>query len=385
LLFIWRIAILTLACWLLPISARAQESPLNNGLQGGFAAEGLKSSAHQPVKYKRVFFVTNRQINSDKVTIARTPNGKTWLRYEELFSNSMKLTLSYGWLVVSYPADHKPGQTHYAINISTANYLRHIAIRYHQITDSLEEFKTMIDGLSEKDKRSLVYVHGMNNTFKSGAEQMTLLAVDLDVAGTPILFSWPSDSPTIPINVKLAQNVIEQYRGVSQAAKDTRPFLHYALADISETAAAQFDVLAHSMGADLTAHTFAFHRPSRSSDLTASGFPYLVVAAADISTKYFESKLRTKLLNSTDQVRSYCSDDAILSISSRINASDERLGDCVKPKGKMRGIELVTVRGPSRDYGNHSYIFTSAEVLLDVKELLVGRKPRMDGRQVTTK
>jgi esterase/lipase superfamily enzyme len=385
LFFIWRTAVLTLACWLLlAISSRAQEAPANNGLRGGFAVGELHSSPSQPVKHKRVFFVTNRNIDFDKVNIARTRDSKTWLRYEELFSSSMSLTLSYGWFVVSYPSDHKPGQQRFAIHISTANSWRHIGIQYHQIANSLEEFKSMIDGLSDKNGRSLVYIHGMNNTVKTAAEQTTLLAVDLNVKGAPILFSWPSDGAPIPLNVELVHSVLDRYKENAQVAKDSRPYLHYALADISVTPAGQFDVLAHSMGADLTAHTFAFLRPSRSSNTTAS-FPRLVLAAADVGTKYFGSKLRTKLLDSTDQVTSYCSDDAILSLASRINASDERLGYCVKPKETMRGIELVTVRGPSMDYGNHSYFLTSREVLMDIKQLLEDRKRRLDGRQVTTK
>jgi esterase/lipase superfamily enzyme len=97
------------------------------------------------------------------------------------------------------------------------------------------------------------------------------------------------------------------------------------------------------------------------------------------------SNLRNEVVQSTNHLRVYCANDGALAASSKINGSDERLGFCAGPKTKMQGVEVVAVRGVSKDFGNHSYYLNASEVLEDIRSLLVDRQPSFEHRVNTVR
>jgi hypothetical protein len=108
----------------------------------------------------------------------------------------------------------------------------------------------------------------------------------------------------------------------------------------------------------------------------------LVLAAADISTKDFDTTLRPKVIGRHRRVVVYCTYDRALLASQWANNSDERLGYCEKSKPKMAGVDLVSVKGAMKDVSRHTYYLSSPEVLADIKRMLEEQNPSPSvGRQ----
>ncbi len=87
-------------------------------------------------------------------------------------------------------------------------------------------------------KEELIFVHGFNTSFQDGLFRAATLAVDLNVSGAPILYSWPSRGSILGY-------LMDRNDLTVQTKKDLAAFIY----DVATaTGAKKVHVIAHSMG-----------------------------------------------------------------------------------------------------------------------------------------
>lgn len=97
-------------------------------------------------------------------------------------------------------------------------------------------------------KEVLVFVHGFNNTFTDAALRCAQLAVDLDIDGVPVLYSWPS------VGAKLGF-IADRDRVRNRKFQDD--FRAFLIEVIRRSGATHIHLVAHSMGSQLALSSLA--------------------------------------------------------------------------------------------------------------------------------
>jgi len=109
--------------------------------------------------------------------------------------------LETGIAVVTIPDTHEPGVLEapsiWRLEFGP-NAAKHVVLRSVDPVDSDEFFETMNARLDEKDADSaFVFIHGYNVRFEAAAKRAAQMSHDINFAGIPILYSWPSRGSTI--------------------------------------------------------------------------------------------------------------------------------------------------------------------------------------------
>jgi esterase/lipase superfamily enzyme len=283
-----------------------------------------------------------------------------------------------GYANISYPPNRISGQQNYARNSLEENALYNFSIREYQIISSSEAFHEMINkNYPRYEDASLLYVHGLDNSFNEAAERLAQVAVDVKLEGAPLLFSWPSDAARIdkyrPYTTIFTEARYKQTQRISVAS---RKYAALALEELANGARRRFGLLAHSMGTDIAANALISRVTKSIGDGTTAslGNPNAVIfAAPDISTKEFDVSLRPQIIRADRWLAVYCAYDRALSISQRYNGSDERLGYCPMARPTLlAGIDRVHVEGDFDDLVHHSYFLSSSQVLEDIQKVFEG-------------
>jgi len=348
---------------------------INRSIDGALDSEVPKKSSSARMRSKFVLFVTDRSIDPSADQQGR--NGKI-LRYERLLLNTLGRPVSYGFAEIGYPTTRKAGDTNYAPCSKEENPLKDFSIIDHQIVSTPEAFQELIHRYYPTGSNtSLLFFHGLNNSFSDAAERLAQLVLDLDYVGLPVLFSWPSDAGRSDPCWPSSGIGATEYKKASEMALASQPYAVHTM-DLLAYALRPFEVLAHSMGADLATNSVIFRqstkdegfRPYDPTEAIAASPCSLVLAAPDISTKQFNVERRPKIIRRDRHVAVYCSNDRALQASQITNSSDERLGYCPMAKSPMEGIDLVAVTGKIQDFFHHSYYLNSGKILEDIRHVL---------------
>jgi esterase/lipase superfamily enzyme len=161
-------------------------------------------------------------------------------------------------------------------------------------------------------------------------------------------------------------------RGNSRSYRDRR-FAVLAMDELAEGLGRRFEMVAHSMGTDVAVNAIALRESTRNRPLTSIVPSTIILAAPDISTTEFVSRLRPGIVRTDRHIIVYCSNDWALLLSRMTNGSDERLGYCTTEptlKPPMPGVDLVIVRGPISGFSRHSYYLSEEKILDDMRTAL---------------
>ena len=118
----------------------------------------------------------------------------------------------------------------------------------------------------------MVFIHGYNVSFHRAARRTAQLAYDLDFAGVPLFYSWPSDGAFL------------RYTADEQDVRLTVPHLTEFLNDVVQaTGAERVHVVAHSMGSRALAAALT----DIGRDISEPVFGEVIFAAPDIAAREF--------------------------------------------------------------------------------------------------
>jgi esterase/lipase superfamily enzyme len=155
--------------------------------------------------------------------------------------------MSYGKGVVSVPKTREVGTIERPSSRAEAHYDeyrfdpgRHFIIKTVDIIDSRELF---IDDLTEaidlsQRKEALVFIHGYNTSFADALIQTAQLAVDLEIDGAAVVYSWPS-------RASLWSYIADRNQLIGPFLDDLKALIASVA---TSTGAARVHLIAHSMG-----------------------------------------------------------------------------------------------------------------------------------------
>lgn len=331
----------------------------------------LAPTEYHMLSHRRLLFATSRKIASDAESEARSKPGGS-IRYDRVFRETLSPSIAYGWVEVGYPSDREFGAQNYNPDPEKPNPFSYFSIEAYGTVGSRQEARELAkkEGFA-LDARALVFVHGINNSFSDAAERLTQLVVDLNVKGTPVLFSWPSETGVPVMQVSPAS-----YRSVLANARTSEPYLAQAVDDLLALQRHRFDLLAHSMGTLVAFDVLASQRsggsaPGKEEATAGSALPNVVLAAPDIGMRHFKDG-RDEFVRKAQRLTIYCGRDRALYFSSIVNG-DDRLGYCPDGKGKddlVNGVEFVRVYGNYHDPFRHSYYINAPQIVKDIKRAL---------------
>ncbi|MDE1180987.1 alpha/beta hydrolase [Paraburkholderia sp.] len=293
----------------------------------------------------RVFFGTDRKVATKK-------NGSPDVESSE--SGPM----SFGSVDVSIPRNHVVG------TIESPSVLRmefhrdperHVSILkvavtpYDQFRDELRT-----KALNAATPSVLLFIHGYNVSFEDAALRTAQMAYDLDFAGAPVFFSWPSRGT-------LAGYFADE-QAIERAQPDIEKFVGQVLA---ASPGAYLYVIAHSMGnrgMTRALMNFAHNHPDQASRLRE-----IVLAAPDIDTDVFMHQIAPGLVSIGAPVTLYASsNDRALTLSRLFHGGGPRAGDSGENLVLLKGIETIDVTNVDTDLTGHSYVGDRRTILSDL-------------------
>lgn len=191
--------------------------------------------------------------------------------------------MSFGVAHVTVPVKREPGtvprQGWIASKFSDPDPAVHMTIRAVDVmprADLLGRLGGAV-GTSQR-KEILVFVHGFNNAFTDALMRCAQLAVDLEIDGGALLYSWPSRGSVLGFVGDREQVRHPRYH------EDLRKFL---VEVVEETGATHIHVVAHSMGTQLLLSTLDEMQKAMPKPLT-SVFEQLILAAPDVNLSQFK-------------------------------------------------------------------------------------------------
>jgi esterase/lipase superfamily enzyme len=323
--------------------------------------------------FKMIFFISNRQVNSAATQSAR--ENRNILSYEDLFTNVPDVAVTFGYAIISYPVNRQKGDASHGLNSTSQNPLYDFSVVDHGIANSPEAFRALISTrYPSDDDKALIYIHGLDNTFSDAAGRMAQLAIDLEITGVPVFLSWPSDAGRLDRYLPFTSILPKDYHNVHSISTESQKYAVIAMDEVANGGKRSFEIIAHSMGADIATNALITRETNINLDKQTSPHS-IVLAAPDISTNLFDATLRPAIVRSWRHIVVYCSRDRALLISRFYNDSDERLGYCATQKDQMVGIEIVSIIGFIRDFARHAYYLSSVKILEDIRRIISPQAP----------
>lgn len=288
--------------------------------------------------------------------------------------------LEVGTLTVTLPPGHVTGQVERPLSVLSFQLrgedpmrdvvisdLRSVGTDYDAWLDEVKQ-AAREDGGAGKD--AVIYVHGFNVSFENAARLAGQLAADLDFAGVPMMYSWPSNGGLL--------SYVADYDAALDATEAFNHFLD--LVNLEKSGVRRVHVIAHSMGNWLVANALRERWLRQgTSALARKPIEQLVLAAPDVWADRFRERFLATLPKLAAQVTLYVSDgDRALQTSKTLRDDRPRVGlreglralhlDAVHPEG----FDAVDATGLPSDFLDHSYYASNQSMISDIYCVLLG-------------
>lgn len=298
-----------------------------------------------------VFYATDRAATGDS-------NPDNWY-------GTKRGPLALGVLEVSIPRDHRLGALEepsiWRLEFrSTPD--RHVVLRAIRPLPEETFFAELRERvLTAPERNAFVFIHGYNVSFRDAARRTGQIAYDLNFAGAPILYSWPS------------QGSFEKYLLDGNNAEWTVTHLERFLLDVAEWSGAEaLHLIAHSMGNRALVAALARIAPKVAED--GPLVDEVLLTAPDIDADVFRN-LAAEIGDASERITLYASrNDRALALSKRFNGLP-RAGDATAGVVIVDGVDTIDASAVDTSLIGHSYYGDNRSVLSDMFALLRSRNP----------
>ncbi|MGO4738088.1 alpha/beta hydrolase [Bosea sp. 2KB_26] len=295
----------------------------------------------------------------------------------QYFTGERGQQLSFAKIDISVPKAHKLGELELPGSYGKTNPAEHFAVTSVERIDLspiVARVRREIAARPAKEREVLVFVHGYNTSFADAAYRFAQIVHDSDFKGVPVLFTWPSRGQLLA------------YPYDRESAFYSRDFLEMNLRAIAkDLGPSRIDILAHSMGTQLTLETL--RQASIRGDGNFGGkLRDVMLAAPDVDLDVFKTVMREIKTPVTVFVSA---DDKALEFSRRFAGDKKRLGaisasdkDTVAELAKS-GVDIIDLSDVSTsDSLNHGKFAASPKVVQMIgKRLQADRGIAMRGPQ----
>lgn len=250
-----------------------------------------------------------------RVTIFVASTRAAGLGAPAILTDAIETTPNYVRYVVSIPPIHRPTEIEWPTDVPDP--ARHFAVLSSERLDERRFFAEVGASAARGEalgRDAAIFVHGFNNNLQESLFRTAQLTVDVNVARSAVLFSWPSKA------------AVTGYL----ADKDAVTLSRDALARLVERVASDrrvrgIKLYAHSMGSWLTMESIRQLRIARD-DRTLAKLLDLTLAAPDIDAEVFLQQLRIVGHLRTPITVLVSKDDQALSLSRFIAGGQLRAG-----------------------------------------------------------
>lgn len=260
--------------------------------------------------------------------------------------------LSFGKARMTVPLDRQPGELPtppYWFRLQRQDASRHIVIEKvdGQKRDPFyRELSETVDGSERRE--ILLFIHGFNNTMSDALMRTAQLAVDLEIDGAPVLYSWPSAGSKFFYGTD--RNMATKDGIVREAADFVESLLPH-------DATRSLYLAAHSMGCELVSlvlKELTVRQPVR----PHKPLKELVFAAPDVDGDSFRERVPA-MISLASRVTVYCSEEDKPLEFMGWKVSDWRAGwSAAKLAGcGVEGIDTTSITG---DWLGHADFASSA-------------------------
>ncbi len=267
--------------------------------------------------------------------------------------------LAMGSCEVSIPESHVAGELEspsllrVELNRDT---LKHVVLEQTTELNSVEFFDDLNQQLADRGPRMLVFIHGYNVSFEDAARRTAQMSHDLEFAGAPVFYSWPSQANWWEYqldkkNIELSVNQIKDFL-LQLAAKSN---------------ATTINLVAHSMGN--VGLTEALTELKSENDQAL--FNQVVLAAPDIDADIFRTRIAPSIVGTAKRLTLYTSSNDLALVASRYFNAGRRVGDSSGPLTVYPGVEVIDASAVDTSFLGHTYYGGSIGVLQDLAELLM--------------
>ena len=214
----------------------------------------------------------------------------------------------------------------------------------------------------QRFENAFLYTHGFHTSLDEALRSAAQISIDLKFEGAAIAFNWPSEHEAIPY---LFENYNGDTRRVPVGANDLAVLLPLIR---SRSKATSFDIIAHSIGSNLTAQAILQSRAK----LCESGasFTNIVLGAPDILPELFDQQAPALLCSARRLTIYYSRHDKAL-LASTILQEGRRIGRGTPP---ISGADVIDAGEVDSTFIDHHYLF-SGRVLGDVFVLIHSGMP----------
>ncbi|MBT8083243.1 MAG: alpha/beta hydrolase [Gammaproteobacteria bacterium] len=223
-----------------------------------------------------------------------------------------------------------------------------------------EAFGDALDAASAAagDRSVLLFVHGFRRSFEVVAKDVATVALEINIHGMPMFFSWPSANSVLGYAADI--------NSMRWAAADLRDTLKFLLARESISTV---HVIAHSLGGDgLLA---ALQDLSRDDAAYIDKLGEVVLASPDVDAGLFRRDYLPALQTLGARVTLYATDnDVPLRASERVNRY-HRLGDAKAEIFTGNGVETIVYSDVVTFMNSHDAVVEIGDVQADMHYLLV--------------
>lgn len=248
------------------------------------------------------------------------------------------------------------------------NVAEHIILQTVTPYENADSFAADLQGhtVTKGEDELLVYIHGYNTTFEDAARRAAQLAVDLEMTGPPVFFSWPSHG-------NAARYTFDETNALA-ADPYLREFLETL---VRKCRAKKIHVLAHSMGNVVLADALRDLTRSLSREERAV-LNEVVLAAPDIDQRVFLQEVAPVIAPNHDVTLYVSSKDVALQTSREVHAY-QRAGEAAPEITLFEGIDTIDASFVDTSKLGHSYYSEQLAVLEDLSKLLAGEPPGSRG------
>ncbi|MEM1106053.1 MAG: alpha/beta hydrolase [Pseudomonadota bacterium] len=278
------------------------------------------------------------------------------------YFRGQRAPLSVGKAVVTVPKMREAGVFKPAKRRSakSADKARLITL---ETIDLIEDMPALMEDMgrdvsASTRKEALVFIHGYNTSFAGALQRAGQLAVDLDIDGAALLYSWPSRG-------SLLSYVVDRNQIVFKFIDD----LQRLLVDVAmETGAERVHILAHSMGCQflLDALHAALTNPKVQAKPETPIADEVIFASPDVDVDNFTGKL-TKARNLARRITVYGSTDDRALQASQFLQGGIRAGQAPELVGRA-GFDAIDTTAAEQDFVGHTDYSKSA--IDDVRTLV---------------
>jgi esterase/lipase superfamily enzyme len=251
---------------------------------------------------------------------------------QPIFTRARAENPTFALFQISVPPDRQVGTVTFPRRQPPdprTDFLTVSALRLAGEVDFIRHIDQQLAVNDQRAGRAAIFVHGFNTNFAEGLYRQAQLQYDYGRHPASIHFSWPSSA-------KATEYVYDR-----ESALFSRDALETTLAAMARSNAAQINVLAHSMGAQLTMDTLMIMARIGHDDFFRKLNAILLISP-DIEIDVFRKQAPPVLAHGTPIFIVVSTRDRALELSALIRGERERLGTIHSP-ADLGGLDVTVI------------------------------------------